>query len=202
MITCGLAAVISILFLVEAFQSGFHLYGWLIILGNLIYIPGILIFKKKIFVPWSIGYCIILMFAAAQSTARLYNNFTPLFCILIVYMIKPNFKWSLILFYSIALSACMLFQNESIIHYLQHMARAAWIFYVSDYVISQKFTRKKLQLTDDEIMILEELNEKQLLKAVTCFSKNTLTQKLKEARERNGIPSNAELLAEYNLTKK
>ena len=74
--------------------------------------------------------------------------------------------------------------------------------YILDYFLKSKFERRPLDLTEDEVKILEELDEKKLLKAVTCFSKNTVTQKLKDARERNKIDTNAELLAEYNMTKK
>lgn len=202
MITCSLAAFISVLFFLEALQAGFSLYAIFIIAGNLLYIPGIIIFKRKYFLWWSAAYCIILMFAASQSHATLFNNFTPLFVIFTLYMVKPNYKIHYLIFYTVIFTAFMIIKNESIIHYLQHFTRAAWIFYVADYVIYSKYERRELDLTEDEKTILEELNEKKLLKACTSFSKNTLTQKLKDARERNNIPTNAELLAEYNLTKK
>jgi hypothetical protein len=88
----------------------------------------------------------------------------------------------------------LLVQDKEITHLLIHFATCAFFYVVYFYI-----NDNKLNLTEDEIKILEELKEKKMLKCCDSFSKNILTQKLKQARDRNGIDTNAELLARYNI---
>lgn len=62
-----------------------------------------------------------------------------------------------------------------------------------------KLTRTKLNLTNDEIMILNELQKVKLQKSVTCFSKNIVSKKLNEAVIRNHLSSIGELTYCYKL---
>ena len=55
----------------------------------------------------------------------------------------------------------------------------------------------KLNLTDDEKAILSELAKGKLQKEIGLFSEQTITHKLKNARERNMCNSTAELLSKY-----
>lgn len=64
-----------------------------------------------------------------------------------------------------------------------------------------KLTRTKLDLTEDEIMILNELQKVKLQKSVTCFSKNIVSKKLNEAVTRNHLSSIGELTYCYKLQK-
>lgn len=201
-VTCIMAAIITALFIYKAMQEGFSYGAWIIIAANAIYIPGSLLFKRKFFLYWSIFYCLILVFLIATTKSFLFNNYTALFVVFIVMAIKPEIKLPIILAYIVAVSIAFMINSETVYHYLIHLTRTAWIYYILDFFIQNKFTRKPLDLTEDEKKILDELNEVKLLKAVTCFSKNTITQKLKDARERNKIDTNAELLAEYNLMRK
>lgn len=60
---------------------------------------------------------------------------------------------------------------------------------------------KKLELTPDEILILEELSKGKNQNELTVFSQNTIFKKLKSARERNGIKTNEELVLKYTSSK-
>lgn len=195
--TCILSAIISILYTWKAMQEGFCTSAFLIIGANISYIIGSIIFKYKFFTYWSIAYSCILLYTINNSPTKLFNNFTSLFVILIAIILKPQLKKRLIILYITAVSIVFIINQDCIYNYLIHITRAAWLFFILDYSMQSKYERKPLDLTEDEIMILEELSEKKLLKACTCFSKNTLTQKLKDARERNNIDTNAELLSEY-----
>lgn len=57
-----------------------------------------------------------------------------------------------------------------------------------------QINRQKLNLTDDEILILSELAKGKQLKEIDGFSKNTKTNKLKEACNRNNIMNKNELI--------
>ena len=54
-----------------------------------------------------------------------------------------------------------------------------------------------LNLTDDEKLILDELVKGKLQKEIDLFSQQTISQKLKYARERNMIETTADLIAKY-----
>lgn len=197
--TCILAGLISILFAAKVFQEEYVTATIIVIIANVLYIPGALTFGKKCFIYWSTVYGILLIFLIANYQSTLLNNYTALFPLIIAMLVKPKYKTPLFIVYLISVSAAFILTDVSILNYLIHITRSYWILYILDYYLNNKFERRQLELKPDEIKILNELNEKKLLKAVTCFSKNTITQKLKEARERNNIDTNAELLAEYNL---
>lgn len=61
----------------------------------------------------------------------------------------------------------------------------------------KKIKRCNLNLTLDEIYILEELAKGKQQKEIRKFSKNTVTKKLKQARIRNKLTSTAELMLMY-----
>lgn len=65
--------------------------------------------------------------------------------------------------------------------------------------IEVKMNKIKLNLTPDEEKILIELKKVKLQKCVTCFSKNIVSKKLKQATERNQLKSIGELTYIYSL---
>jgi DNA-binding NarL/FixJ family response regulator len=56
---------------------------------------------------------------------------------------------------------------------------------------------EKLNLTEDEKAILSELAKGKLQKEIELFSEQTITHKLKNARERNMCNSTAELVSKF-----
>lgn len=54
-----------------------------------------------------------------------------------------------------------------------------------------------LDLTHDEIIIIQQIADGAEIKEIIEFSQNTVYSKLKEARLRNGIDKNWELIARY-----
>lgn len=200
--TSVLAGLLTLLYVFKGIEEGFNVITIIIIACNVSYIPGVLIFGRKFFIWWSIPYCVIQVSLIAKQPSKLFNNYTALFIVFVASLIKPDCKRSFTIIYAVAVTIAFLLNDEPIYHYLIHIARSFWIMYILNYFLKSKFERRPLDLTEDEVKILEELDEKKLLKAVTCFSKNTVTQKLKDARERNKIDTNAELLAEFKMSKK
>lgn len=60
----------------------------------------------------------------------------------------------------------------------------------------------KLELTENEKKLISELAQGKLLKEIDGFSKNTKTELLEKAMQRNGIATKNELLALYSLKEK
>lgn len=71
------------------------------------------------------------------------------------------------------------------------------IFLVLTEGLVQKKISSELILTDDEKKILEQLRRGKHQKEITDFSKNTVTKKLKTARDRNNIATTQELIMRY-----
>lgn len=201
-ITCLLSTLISLLYVWKGFEEGFIWITWLIVIANLIYIPIVLILKQKGFYGFYVVYALIVMTIGGFYPAELCNNFTSLFMIVTLVAIRPRYKLFLIVIYCAAVTTIFAIQDETLNHYLIHLARACWFYNNIKFFILQNYQRKKLTLTPDEELILKELNEKKMIKACDSFSKNTITEKLRAARERNNCANNAQLLAEYNLTNK
>lgn len=201
-ITNCLSALISLLYVWKGLTEGFIWLTWIIIAANLIYIPVVILFKQKGFYIFYICYALIIMAIGGFNEAKLYNNFTSLFIFVTLLVIRPKYKVFIVTIYLVALTTVFALNDESLNSYLIHMARGTWFYLNIKYFILQNYQRKPLDLTEDEELILKELNEKKLLKACDSFSKNTITEKLKAARKRNNCVNNAELLAEYNLTRK
>lgn len=139
-------------------------------------------------------FVVLVVTSLVASYFNSFVNFNSFFVVLLsCRLYRKTEKWVLFL-YVINETIALLVQDKEITHLLIHFVTCAFFYVVYFYV-----NDKKLNLTEDEIKILEELKEKKMLKCCDSFSKNILTQKLKQARERNGIDTNAELLARYNI---
>lgn len=196
--TSFLSGLLSCLYIWKGYMEEFTIFSYIIIFLNFLYIPLAFIFKKKIFSIFNLVYALILIFYLAFTKTYLYNNYTSLFIICIVFMINPKFKMIGIISYFIGISICFGLNDEHLYQYFIHICRSLWFVLIVDYVISNKFNRKKLILYEDEIKILEQLNAgKHYQKEVEGFSENTIYRKLKSARERNGIETREELLNLY-----
>lgn len=170
--------------------------------ANLLYVPFILIFKKKFFSFFYLAYSIIVVFILAFTKTALYNNFSALFVICIVYMLNPKLKVPALIAYAIAACTAFILNDEGIIHFLSHMTRSAWFVIVLDYIFQHKYDRKALILYEDEKQILEQLCDGTMYqKEVQGFSENTVYRKLKAARERNGNVTRDQLVEMYRKSK-
>lgn len=158
------------------------------------------------------GYCYALIIAATiLSYALPMSNILPFFLLALIMLQHPKWKFYLIFYYFIHLFIeealieygilvhCTETEGPGVIHLAIHILLTLFFFVSISYFVSIRFSRRELNLTDDEKKILEELKEVKMLKNCRSFSKNTLTQKLREARERNNIETNAELLMQYQM---
>lgn len=196
--TCVLSGLICILYAVKGVFEGFFIGTWIVVAMNLLYIPVILIFKRKCFPYFYLAYSVVLVFMIAFEKTFLFNNFTALFIVCIVIMFDSKKIWLAIALYFTSVCVAFSINGESVFHFLIHITRSVWFLEIIFYVLNNRFERKKLILYEDEIKILEQLRSgKMYQKEVEGFSENTVYRKLKAARERNGNITKDELLELY-----
>lgn len=196
------SAIAALLYVLRGITEGFLLGTCIIIALNIIYIPLAIIFKKRGIAWFYLIYALILTVIISFEKSFLFNNFTAVFLICIVFMIHPKLKIPAVILYFVTATIAFILNEEDIIHYLIHICISLWFIQVVSYVLYDKFDRKKLILYDDEKMILDQLCEgKVYQKEVVGFSENTIYRKLKAARERNGNLTRNQLVDLYRKEK-
>lgn len=117
---------------------------------------------------------------------------------------KPKLKKTYILLYFSAMIVYMTLSNFAISHALIHFARCSLWYLVdsllSSYIKTLRPVQAPLNLTDDEKLILDLLAEGYEVKEIKEFCENTVYSKLKDARIRNGISRNSQLVERYRET--
>ncbi len=185
--TSVLSGILCALYVWKGFSEGFFIGTWIIALMNFLYIPAAAIFRRKCFSYFYLIYAVILVFMIAFEKTFLFNNYTALFLVCIVIMIKPQVRFVAISLYIAAICVAFSINGESVFHFLIHLTRTIWFFGTVFFVTENNFERKKLILYEDEIKILLQLCDGKIYqKEVEGFSENTVYRKLKAARERNG----------------
>lgn len=200
--TAVVSGILGSLYIWKGLQTQFFVWAWLIIGMNFLYIPLAFIFRRGLFPFFYLFYSGILIFTTAFDKTFLYNNYTALFVVCIVCMIQPKIRRFAIISYFVLVSVAFALNEEVIYHYFIHVVRSLWFFGIVDFVLNDKFKRKKLVLFQDERQILDQLCGGLLYqKEVEGFSENTIYRKLKAARERNGIPTREKLVELYRAEK-
>lgn len=193
--TSLLSGILCALYVWKGFAEGFFIGTWIIALMNFLYIPAAAIFKRKCFSYFYLIYAVIIVFMIAFEKTFLFNNFTALFLVCIVIMIKPRVRFIAMSLYFLAICVAFSINGESVFHFLIHLTRTIWFFGTVFFVTENNFERKKLILYEDEIKILIQLCDGKIYqKEVEGFSENTVYRKLKAARERNGNLTREQLI--------
>lgn len=197
-ITSGLSLLIAVLYAWKGLNEGFFTGTWVVIGLNLLYIPFVFIFRRKGFLYFYLVYAAALIFVLAFYKTYLYNNFTALFIAFVIFLIEPRMKIPTIIGYLILVSVAFILNEEQLYHYFIHIARAAWFYFISLFVIEQKYKRNKLILYEDEIKILTQLCNNRLQKSIEFegYSESTIYRRLKAAMSRNHM-TKKELLEEF-----
>lgn len=201
--TSGLSVILCALYVWKAFLSKNFFWGsWIVPAVNLLYVILAFFLNRKAFVWFYLLYSVVLVFLIAFEETCLFNNFTALFMLCIVIMMKPSIKYAAISLYFAVVSIAFLINEESIVHFLIHIDRSVWFLGSIFFVLNSHFEPKKLILFEDEEKILEQLcSGKIYQKEVEGFSENTVYRKLKAARERNGNLTREQLIELYKKQK-
>lgn len=196
--TVLVSLVLGMLYLWKGVKMGFPPFGCIIIALNFLYIPFAFIFSKKGFPYFCLAYSAVLIFSTAFEQTYLYNNYTALFIVCVVIMIKPKLRIPAIVFYFVMVTVAFALNEEILYQYFIHIVRSIWYIGIVEFVLNDKFKRKKLVLYEDEKNILKQLCDgKMYQKEVEGFSENTIYRKLKAARERNGNLTRDQLVEEF-----
>lgn len=200
--TSVISFVIAVLYVVRGLGEGFNLGIIIVMVMNLLYIPIVWVFKRQGFSYFYLIYAVVLIFLISMEETKLFNNYTALFMVCIVMMIRPELELLIWAVYFVSVCVAFAINDENLIHFFIHIVRSIWFIAIVSYVLNNRFERKKLILFDDEKKILDQLcSGKMYQKEVEGFSENTIYRKLKAARERNGNVTRDQLVEMYRKEK-
>lgn len=198
--TFVLTIIFICLYTWKSILDGFVASNILYILINAVYIPLVIIWKRKFFCIYHVVYAYVLVATIILRRTLLYNNFTAYFIILSIAIIKPKWKTMIISLYFAIATIAFAVNEHHMVNYLIHLARAFYYYTIFNYFIFTRFTNNSnnlLNLTQDEIEILTQMAAGRKQKEIIGFSINTVTKKLLNARTRNDIDTTQELLIKF-----
>lgn len=146
-----------------------------------------LLLKEKYFPYYYLFYDLLNVILLSLVKSYLFNNFTGILIAGIVICMKPRFQKIAVLLYLLVASSAFLITNEKLFMYLIHMLKSIWYFSFIIHYMNTNYSRKKLDLTEQEKNILQQLCEGKYQKEVIGFSENTVCRKIKNACKRNGV---------------
>ena len=126
-----------------------------------------------------------------------FQNYTAFVIICIFISLVPKMKFPSLILYACEIVFVATVRDKTPVHIAIHICNCICIYYAIKYLLKPTVNKKKLDLTYDEVIILDELLKGKQQKEIEQFSQNTVTNKLKQARERNGIATTDELLKKY-----
>lgn len=121
----------------------------------------------------------------------------PYMLVAIGIYLKPHRRIVYTLVYVAAWLAMMAFYHDTFTHAIIHGCIIALVCIGELHLEKGHPKRKPLDLTSDELTCIAHIADGMEVKEVPEFSENTVYKKLKEARIRNGINTNWELIARY-----
>ena len=139
-----------------------------------------------------------LVYACCLIYVNTFYNYGTIFFLLIAFGAYPRIKWPSTIIYGINVVVSFSLQHLLPISLLIHGVYLVLFLMITSLIYKVK-TPKKLNLKEDEIYILKQLKDGKMQKEIDKFSQQTVTAKLKSARERNMCESTPELLAKFTM---
>lgn len=198
-ISSGTNLLLAFLFLWKGTQDGMNLGAYICIAANILYMPLVFLFRERGFFIFNVTYGLAFIFMAAEYQTYLYNNYSALFFLSLVIFYRPQYKHYFYLVYFVGATLAFLINQEDLVEFLIHTGRSYWFILTLNFMLKRQMKPDPLELTEDEAAIIRELAAGKQQKELDLFSKNTISKKLKEARERNNAATNSELVARYKL---
>lgn len=156
------------------------------------FVISILIFffgRKGLSYGFTFYACILVYF-------NTFYNYGSILLLLISIGANPTIKNKAFVLYLINVIIAFSIRKLLVFAFAIHSSYIILFYLCTKYVFSVK-TPEKLNLTEDEKMILREMLMGKLQKEIDLFSQTTITAKLKNARERNMCKTTSELLSKY-----
>lgn len=145
-------------------------------------------------------YWTFYVFANILAMHTTFQNYTAFVILLITIVLNPKIKTFTFVLYFLEIIFIATVRDKTPVHIAIHIGNCMLLYYVLIFLFKPSFNQKKLELTTDETLILDELLDGKQQKEIQRFSANTVTNKLKQARERNHIATTDELLQRYKNT--
>jgi len=171
-------------------QYNIHYHADLRVAGCALIILTSVLFGRK-------GFAFaILTYACSLVYVNSFYNYGSVFFLVIAYSAFPKIKPQATVIFMLNMLCSFNMQRLpstsagfQICYWLMYNFYKEWLFNVKP--------AATLKLTDDERMILNELIEGKMQKEIDLYSPQTITAKIKSARERNLCETTAELLSMY-----
>ena len=179
----------------ENYVGNIEYYWYLRAGGCGLIVLGIFFFGRK-----GLSYA-LLIYSCTLIYVNNFYNYATIFFMLIAIGANPKISKIAPWIYLANIVVSFTLKRLGIIPFLIHVTYVFMFQIKMKYVFSIK-KPKTLNLTDDERKILDELKTGKMQKEIELFSPQTITAKLKSARERNLCETTAELLALYTVEKK
>lgn len=138
----------------------------------------------------------LLIYSCSLVYINMFYNYATIFFMLIAIGANPKLKKVAPWIYLANVVISFDLQRLGIIAFLIHIVYVRMFQIKMNYVFAIN-KPKKLNLTADEKAILLELTKGKLQKEIELFSEQTITHKLKNARERNLCNSTGELVEKF-----
>lgn len=143
----------------------------------------------------SIGF---VLYACSLIYINTFYNYGTIFFLLIAYGAYPRIKWPAIILYALNVFISFSLKQLIPIAILIHFVYLGLFLLITLSVYKVK-PSKTLNLKADECFILDQLLDGKLQKEIEEYSQQTITAKLKHARERNMCESTSDLITLYSL---
>lgn len=138
----------------------------------------------------------LLIFSCSLVYINNFYNYATIFFMLIAIGANPKLKKVAPWIYLVNVVISFSLKRLDIVAFLIHIVYIFMFQIKMNYVFAIN-KPDKLNLTDDKKAILSELAKGKLQKEIGLFSEQTITHKLKTARERNMLTSTGELVEKF-----
>ena len=183
---------------------GLHVYEWKV--GDIEYYwylraggcgliaLGIFLFGRK-GLAWS-----LMIFACVLVYINNFYNYATIFFMLVAMGADPKLKKFAPFVYLVNVFVAYTMKRLGITPFMIHLIYCVMFYTKINYVFAIH-KPESLNLTEDEKKILEELAKGKLQKEIDLYSQQTISAKLKHARERNLIETTADLVVKFKEMK-
>lgn len=166
-------------------------YHWYLRAGGCAVISlGIFFFGRK-----GLAYG-LMIFSCTLVYINNFYNYATIFFMLIAIGANPKLRLVAPWIYLVNVFVAFSLKRFGITPFIIHIIYCI-MFYVKINYVFEIHKPEKLNLTEDEKAILSELAKNKLQKEIDLFSQQTISQKLKNARERNMIETTSELVEKF-----
>ena len=156
---------------------------------------GIFFFGRK-----GLAYA-LLIFSCVLIYVNNFYNYATIFFMLIAVGANPKLKKAAPIIYILNVFVAFTLKRLGIVPFVIHSIYIIMFQKKLQYVF--KINKpNKLNLTDDERKILDELVKGKMQKEIDLWSEQTVSAKIKSARERNLCDSTNDLLTQYRMETK